>query len=62
MASMTSKSKHLSVAIERPASVVYEYASDATNLPKWAAGLANTALEKTGARRCVPPVRLEQAT
>lgn len=44
---MTSPSRHLSIAIERPASVVYEYASDPTNLPQWAAGLARTALEKT---------------
>jgi hypothetical protein len=32
-------SKHVSVPIERPADVVYAYASNATNLPLWAAGL-----------------------
>jgi hypothetical protein len=44
---MATESRHVSVAVERPASVVYEYAADPANLPHWAAGLANTALEKT---------------
>jgi hypothetical protein len=44
---MATDSRHVSVAIKRPASIVYEYASDPANLPEWAAGLANAALEKT---------------
>ena len=31
--------KHVSVAVERPADVVYAYASNPANLPSWAAGL-----------------------
>ncbi|MGH3655959.1 MAG: SRPBCC family protein [Micromonosporaceae bacterium] len=44
---MRPESRHLSVVIERPADIVYEYAADPANLPTWAAGLANAALEKT---------------
>jgi len=32
-------SKHVSVPVERPADVVYAYASNPANLPLWAAGL-----------------------
>lgn len=42
---MATESKHLSIAIERPAPAVYEYAADPANLPHWAAGLADTAVE-----------------
>ncbi|MGH3322554.1 MAG: hypothetical protein ACRDN9_20735 [Streptosporangiaceae bacterium] len=48
---MTTESKHLSIAIERPAAAVYEYASDPANLPHWAAGLADTA--RRAGRRAV---------
>ncbi|WP_435201750.1 SRPBCC family protein [Janibacter sp. GS2] len=42
---MSSESRHLSIAIERPVATVYEYACDPTNLPQWAAGLASTTVE-----------------
>lgn len=47
MPSMAPESRHLSVVIERPAAAVYEYAADPANLPTWASGLADTALEQT---------------
>jgi hypothetical protein len=47
MHTMATESRHLSVALERPASVVYEYAADPANLPVWAAGLAEAALKQT---------------
>jgi hypothetical protein len=37
---MASETRHLSVAIDRPAARVYAYARDYRNLPAWAAGLA----------------------
>jgi hypothetical protein len=37
---MVHESAHLSTAIDRPADVVYAYASDPLNLSAWAAGLA----------------------
>ncbi|GAB3562278.1 SRPBCC family protein [Spelaeicoccus albus] len=42
---MTRDSRHISVTIERPAADVYTYAADPSNLPQWAAGLANSAVE-----------------
>lgn len=47
MVSMTPVSQHVSVVIERSADLVYEYAADPANLPSWAAGLADAALERT---------------
>lgn len=44
---MATESRHVGVAIGRSARTVYEYASNPENLPKWAAGLAGTALEET---------------
>jgi hypothetical protein len=41
MAGMASETRHLSVAIDRPAADVYAYARDYRNLPAWAAGLAS---------------------
>jgi hypothetical protein len=38
---MPSESRHISEWIDRPASEVYEYASDPVNLPQWAPGLGN---------------------
>lgn len=38
--SMTFKSQHISVSINRSAHDVYEFASNPENLPKWAAGLS----------------------
>jgi hypothetical protein len=43
---MASESRHISIAIDRPADVVYEYAADPANLPRWAAGLASSTLEQ----------------
>lgn len=39
---MTSESRHLSEWIDRPAAVVYEYASDPANLAEWAPGLGSS--------------------
>ena len=41
---------HISVFIERPPSEVYEFASDPCNLPRWAAGLARSAVTPEGSR------------
>lgn len=38
---MPSESRHISERIDRPASAVYEYASDPANLPQWAPGLGS---------------------
>jgi hypothetical protein len=37
---MSTESRHLTVAIDRPATAVYAYARDPAHLPEWAAGLA----------------------
>ena len=42
-------SLHLSVSIARPASEVYNYASNPANLPEWAAGLGGS-IERVGTR------------
>ncbi|MFL0457086.1 SRPBCC family protein [Brachybacterium paraconglomeratum] len=39
-------SLHLSVVIDRPWRRVYEYVSDARNLPRWAAGLAGSEVQR----------------
>lgn len=39
---MTFMAKHISVSINRPATEVYEFASNPGNLPKWAAGLGGS--------------------
>ncbi|HET8600348.1 MAG TPA: SRPBCC family protein [Segeticoccus sp.] len=44
---MNVRSQHLSIAIERPADVVYDYAADPRNLPTWAAGLAGATVEQS---------------
>jgi len=41
------ESRHLSVSIDRPLSEVYAFASDPTNLPRWAPGLGS-AIERDG--------------
>jgi hypothetical protein len=43
---MASESRHLSIVIVRPPTAVYEFAADPTNLPRWAAGLATSAVER----------------
>ena len=41
---MGSRSRHLSIDIDRPVADVYAYAADPRNLPSWAAGLAGADL------------------
>ena len=41
------ESRHISEWVDRPADVVYEYASDPVHLPEWAPGLGN-AVERIG--------------
>ncbi|MGP9682490.1 SRPBCC family protein [Brachybacterium sp. AOP3-A1-3] len=41
-----STSRHLDVLIERPWRAVFEYASDPRNLPRWAAGLAGSEVQR----------------
>ena len=38
---MPTESRHLTVAIDRPAATVYGYVRDPAHLPDWAAGLAS---------------------
>lgn len=45
---MGSSSRHISVVIERPASEVYDFAGDPLNLPRWAAGLADSEVTRVG--------------
>jgi hypothetical protein len=45
---MGSKSQHISIDIKRPMSEVYDFAADPLNLPKWAAGLAGSKVERDG--------------
>ena len=45
---MGSRSRHLSIGIDRPASQVYDFAADPPNLPRWAAGLAGSSVERNG--------------
>ena len=47
---MPSRTLHLSVGIDRPASHVYDFAADPLNLPRWAAGLAGSTVERDGER------------
>lgn len=39
-------SRHLDVIIERPWREVYDYAADPRNLPRWAAGLAGSEVQR----------------
>jgi hypothetical protein len=47
---MASRSQHISIGIDRPASTVYDFAADPLNLPRWAAGLAGSTVERDGER------------
>ncbi len=47
---MSSRSEHISIAIDRPKDEVYALASDPSNLPRWAAGLAGATVERDGDR------------
>jgi hypothetical protein len=40
--------KHLSISVNCTTEEVYEFASNAENLPKWAAGLSNNTITKVG--------------
>ena len=40
--------QHISVYIDRRPAEVYEFASDPSNLPRWAAGLARSEVRKDG--------------
>jgi hypothetical protein len=40
--------RHISVYIARQPAEVYEFASDARNLPRWAAGLARSEIRRDG--------------
>ena len=46
--SMGSRSQHISICIDRPVTEVYDVAADPLNLPKWAAGLAGSRVERDG--------------
>ena len=39
---MASESRHIGIAIDRPAGEVYAYAGNPANLPEWAAGLGGS--------------------
>ena len=45
---MGSRSRHISIGIDRPVTVVHDIAADPLNLPKWAAGLAGSRVEQDG--------------
>jgi len=45
---MASRSKHISVLIERTASDVYRFAAEPVNLPAWAAGLGGSIRQEAG--------------
>ena len=47
---MASRSQHISIGIDRPAAAVYDFAADPLNLPRWAAGLAGSKVERHGNR------------
>ena len=45
---MTSRSRHISEWIARPAEEVYAYAADPTNIPEWAPGLGGAVEDVDG--------------
>lgn len=45
---MGSRSQHISIGVDRPVTVVYGFAADPLNLPRWAAGLADFGVEQDG--------------
>jgi hypothetical protein len=53
---VTPETLHISVRIERPASVVYEFAADPANLPRWAAGLGASIVETADGWRAASPM------
>lgn len=47
---MGSRSRHISIGIDRQLGEVYDFAADPHNLPTWAAGLAGATVEYDGQR------------
>ncbi len=45
---METRSRHIGVTIDRPSRVVYDFAADPMNLPRWAAGLAGSEVAPEG--------------
>jgi Polyketide cyclase / dehydrase and lipid transport len=45
---VSTESRHLSVHIDRPVDVVYAFASDPANLPRWAPGLGSSITRDDG--------------
>ncbi|GAA2533816.1 SRPBCC family protein [Winogradskya humida] len=45
---MATETRHLAVAIDKPAADVYAYASDPTNIPQWAPGLGTSVEQVDG--------------
>jgi hypothetical protein len=45
---MVSRSRHISIGIDRPVAEVYDVAADPLNLPAWAPGLAGSKVEHEG--------------
>jgi hypothetical protein len=45
---MQSESRHLSVYIDRSGSQVYAFAADPANMPRWAAGLGTSVVQRDG--------------
>jgi Polyketide cyclase / dehydrase and lipid transport len=45
---MPTQSRHISEWIDRPAADVYEYASDPSNIPRWAPGLGTSVANVDG--------------
>lgn len=45
---MTTRTRHLSVHIDRPMPAVYAFASDPANLPRWAPGLGSDVVHEDG--------------
>ncbi len=42
------QAKHISISIDCPPSKIYRFASNAENLPQWAAGLSGASIVKSG--------------
>jgi Polyketide cyclase / dehydrase and lipid transport len=47
---MGSTSRHIGVRVDRRAAEVYDFAANPLNLPRWAAGLAGSKVERAGDR------------
>ena len=47
---MAARTRHIDIRIDRPMAVVYDFAADPLNLPRWASGLAGATVERDGER------------